>query len=132
QFGATKGGIFNTMADYNAYLVPGVLIAFLAGIFQKYVTPTGAVACIVAGPISSVVFEQSAARLLSHDLQAFHRAGLASVGSYVVLLLVSAATQSERSPEREQYLWWTYRQNPSDESPLPRPLWQSDKAWAAV
>ena len=132
QFGATKGGIFNTMADYNAYLVPGVLIAFLAGIFQKYLTPTGAVACIVAGPVSSVLFEQGAARLLDHDLQAFHRAGLAAVASYVVLVLISAATQSERSAEREQYLWWTYRQNPSDESPIPRAWWQNDKSWAAL
>lgn len=132
QFGATKGGIFNTMADYNAYLVPGVLIAFLAGIFQKQVTATGAVACIIAGPVTSVLFEQGAAQLWNHQLQAFHRAGLATVASYLVLLLVSAVTQSERSAEREQYLWWTYRQNPSDDGPIPPPLWKSDKAWAAV
>jgi SSS family solute:Na+ symporter len=132
QFGETKGGIFNTMADYNAYLVPGVLIAFLAGIFQKHVTPTGAVACIVAGPVSSVLFEQGSAWLLDHHLQAFHRAGLAAVASYVVLLLVSLGTQSERSAEREKYLWWTYRQNPSDDSLLPPPWWKSDRTWAAV
>ncbi len=132
QFGETKGGIFNTMADYNAYLVPGVLIAFLAGIFQRYVTPTGAVACIIAGPVTSVLFEQGADRLLDHDLQAFHRAGLASVASYIILILVSAITQSERSAEREQYLWWTYRQNPSDDSPIPPAWWQSDRTWAVL
>ena len=27
-FGRAKGGIFNTMADYNAYLVPGVIVAY--------------------------------------------------------------------------------------------------------
>ncbi len=33
-FGQTKGGIFNRMADYNAYLVPGVIVAYVAGILQ--------------------------------------------------------------------------------------------------
>ncbi|MBS0207044.1 MAG: sodium/solute symporter [Planctomycetes bacterium] len=132
QFGATKGGIFNTMADYNAYLVPGVLIAFLAGIFQKQVTPTGAVACIVAGPATSVLFEQGAAQLWNHQLQAFHRAGLATVASYLVLLLVSGLTQSERSAEREQYLWWTYRQNPAEDGLAPLRFWNNDKVWAVL
>ncbi|MFN0056207.1 MAG: SLC5 family protein [Planctomycetales bacterium] len=132
QFGETKGGIFNQMADYNAYLVPGVLVAFLAGIFQRSVTPTGAVACILAGPITSVLFEQGAARLFQHSLQAFHRAGLAAAASYLVLLLVSLGTASERSAEREQYLWWTYRQNPADDSPIPPPWWKSDRTWAAI
>jgi len=132
QFGQTKGGIFNTMADYNAYLVPGVLVAFLAGIFHRFVTPTGAVACIIAGPIASVVLEQSAALFLHHKLQAFHRAGLATVVCYFVLLVVSFMTPQERSADREQYLWATYRHNPSDERSLSRPLWQSDKLWAVV
>ncbi|MBI3865760.1 MAG: sodium/solute symporter [Planctomycetia bacterium] len=132
QFGETKGGIFNRMADYNAYLVPGVLVAFLAGILQKSVTPTGAVACIVAGPVSSVLLEQGAARLLDHQLQAFHRAALAAAASYAVLLLVSLATQRERSAEREQYLWRTYRHNPSDDSPIPPSILKNDRTWAAI
>lgn len=132
QFGATKGGIFNLMADYNAYLVPGVLVAFLAGIFQRFLTPTGAVACILAGPIASVLLEQGASRLFDHSLQAFHRAGLATMVSYAVLVAVSLVTQSERSAEREQYLWWTYRQNPSDESPLVISWWKNDRTWACI
>lgn len=132
QFGETKGGIFNLMADYNAYLVPGVLVAFLAGIFQRFLTPTGAVACIVAGPIASVLFEQGAARFFDHSLQAFHRAGLATVASYAVLVVASLLTQSERSSEREQYLWWTYRQDPADDSPSARPRWQDDRTWAGI
>ena len=132
QFGETKGGIFNLMADYNAYLVPGVLIAFPAGIFQRFLTPTGAVACILAGSVSSVLLEQGASRLFNHSLQAFHRAGLATVASYTVLVLVSLVSQSERSPEREQYLWWTYRHNPADEGPFARPWWQNDRTWAII
>ena len=132
QFGETKGGIFNMMVDYNAYLIPGVLVAFLAGIFQKRVTPTGAFACILSGPIASVLFEQGAWFLFAHKLQAFHRTGLAAAGSYAVLILVSMATQSERSAEREQYLWWTYRHNPSDESPIPPAFWKNDRTWAII
>jgi hypothetical protein len=41
-------------------------------------------------------------------------------------------TQSERSALREQYLWWTYRQNPTDDSLLPLPWWKNDRIWAAV
>ena len=132
QFGETKGGIFNLMADYNAYLVPGVLVAFLAGIFQRFLTPTGAVTCIVAGPIASVLLEQGAARLFNHSLQAFHRAGLATVVSYAVLVVISLLTQSERSSEREQYLWWTYRQDPCDDGTSARPWWQDDRTWAGI
>ena len=33
-FGGAKGGIFNRMADYNAYLVPGVIVAYVSGILQ--------------------------------------------------------------------------------------------------
>lgn len=131
QFGETKGGIFNRMADYNAYLVPGVLVAFLAGIFQRFLTPTGAVACIVAGPVASVVLEQAAAKLFNHSLQAFHRAGLATVVCYLVLVIISLATQSERSPDREQYLWWTYRRDPLDAS-VAKSWWQDDRTWAGI
>ncbi len=48
-FGQTRGGIFNTMADYNAYLVPGVIVAFIAGILQPFVTRTASFVCILAG-----------------------------------------------------------------------------------
>jgi SSS family solute:Na+ symporter len=131
-FGQTKGGIFNTMVDYNAYLVPGVLIAFLAGILQPWVTRTGAFACILAGPILSVVFEQGAKRIYDHDLQAFHRAGLAAAASYLVLVVVSLVFYKERDPEREQYIWWRYRHDPNDGAARPRPRWQDDRLWAAL
>lgn len=130
-FGETKGGIFNKMVDYNAYLVPGVLVAFLIGILQRNVTATGSVACIVAGPIASVLFEQGSGRLLGHTLQHFHRAGLAAVACYFVLLVVSWLTASERSAEREQYIWWRYRDHPGEEAAI-RPWWQRDRNWAIV
>jgi SSS family solute:Na+ symporter len=132
MFKDNKGGIFNTMADYIAYLVPGVLVAFLAGIFQKSVTPSGAVACIITGPVASVLLEVGAKMFLNHELQHFHRAGLATVVSYVVLMVVSLLTARERSSEREQYLWWTYRHDPADAPPVGRRWWQSDVTWAVI
>lgn len=129
-----QGGrsIFLVMADYNAYLVPGVLVAFLAGILQANVTATGSFACILTGPVASVLLERAAKHGLDHDLQAFHRAGLAAALSYVVLLAVSWLYRSERSTDKEQYLWWRYRHGANDESPLPRPWWQRDGVWAAL
>jgi SSS family solute:Na+ symporter len=131
-FGQARGGIFNQMADYNAYLVPGVIVAYVAGILQPMVTPTASVMCILAGPLLSVAFEQAAARGFDHDLQGFHRAGLATVACYVVLVFVSVLTRRERSPEREHYTWGQFRREPSADDPLRRRWWQSDRLWAVV
>jgi solute:Na+ symporter, SSS family len=132
RYGQTKEGIFNTMADYNAYLVPGVLVAFLAGILQPMVTRTGAVVCILVGPIASVLLEQGANWGFDHKLQAFHRAGLATVVCYAALLVVSLAFSNERSADREQYVWWRYRHDAADNGAANRPLWQNDLVWAAA
>ncbi len=131
-FGQTRGGIFNRMADYNAYLVPGVIVAYVAGILQPLVTRTASVACILAGPLLSIVFEQAAARLFDHSLQGFHRAGLATVACYGVILLVSMVTQSERDEEREHFTWKRFRAEHADGDDRPRRWWQNDKLWAAV
>jgi SSS family solute:Na+ symporter len=127
-----QGGrsIFLTMADYNAYLVPGVLVAFLAGIFQANVTATGSFACILAGPAASVLLERGALHGFDHNLQAFHRAGLAALVSYIVLLAVSLVYRHERSAEAEQYLWWRYRGG--DDEGTRRPAWQRDGLWAIL
>ncbi|MFO1019977.1 MAG: sodium/solute symporter [Planctomycetales bacterium] len=55
-FGQTKGGIFNAMADYNSYLVPGVIVAYVAGILQPFVTRTASFLCILVGPFLSILF----------------------------------------------------------------------------
>ncbi len=75
-YGQTKGGVFNQMADYNAYLVPGVIVAYVAGILHPFVTATAAFFCILAGPVLSIVFERGAWIVFEHKLQGFHRAGL--------------------------------------------------------
>jgi SSS family solute:Na+ symporter len=130
-FGQEKGGIFNRMVDYNAYLVPGVIVAYVAGILQPLVTRTASFVCILAGPFLSIFFEQVAYHGFDHQLQAFHRAALATLACYVVLLAVSLVTQHQRDPEREQYTWLRFkRQRQSGQSVRPR--WQNDKLWASV
>lgn len=131
HFGETRGGIFNEMVDYNAYLVPGVIVAYVSGILQPLVTRTAAFVCILAGPLLSILFEQAAYHGFAHDLQSFHRAAFATLGCYGVLVLVSLATQHERDAEREQFTWSKYaRQSPGEAAP--RAWWQSDKLWAAL
>ena len=131
-FGQTKGGIFNRMADFNAYLVPGVIVAYVAGIRQPFVTRTAAFVCILAGPLLSILFEQVARHGFDHQLQAFHRAALATLVCYGVLLVVSLATQHQRDADREQYTWTRFkRERPGDDF-TGRPWWQNDKLWAGA
>src|SRR5262245_28759208 len=129
-FGRAKGGIFNTMADYNAYLVPGVIVAYVAGILQPLVTRTAALVCILAGPFLSILFEQAAYHGFDHRLQAFHRAGLATAACYGVLVIVSLATQRERDDEREQFTWSRFAREHAGEDAPRRPWIQDDKLWA--
>jgi hypothetical protein len=131
-FGRTKGGIFNRMADFNAYLVPGVIVAYVAGILQPRVTRTAAFVCILAGPFLSVFFEQASRIAFDHDLQAFHRAGLATLSCYAVLLGVSLATQRERNADSEHYTWSRFNRHPDEALDARRPWWQHDKLWAAL
>ena len=131
-FGQTKGGIFNRMADYNAYLVPGVIVAYVAGILQPLVTRTAAFACILVGPFLSIAFERAAKLGFDHDLQAFHRAGLATLACYGVVLLVSLLTQHERDDGREHYTWKRFKRERAEEEGKVRPWWQNDKLWAVL
>lgn len=128
QFGERRSNVFNTMVSYEAYLVPGVLVAFMAGIFHRFVTGTGAMACILIGPVMSLAVDLGWPRIWGDPIQAFHRVAIVTAICYAVLLGVSAITQFERSAEREQYLWARYRHDPADAAD--RRI--SDKLLAAV
>ncbi|REK09871.1 MAG: transporter [Planctomycetota bacterium] len=132
MFGQTQGGIFNTMADYNAYLVPGVIVAYVAGILQPLVTRTASFVCILAGPLLSVAFEVTSASMFDHKLQAFHRAGLATLACYAVLLAVSYATTRERDPQREHYTWGQYKEERHSEQARGPAWYRNDRLWAAI
>lgn len=131
-FGQTRGGIFNRMADFNAYLVPGVIVAYVAGILQPLVTRTASFVCILAGPFLSILYEQGAWYAFDHDLQAFHRAALATLSCYVVLIVVSLATRHERNTDREQYTWRRFKSQRTASDGVVRAWWQHDKLWAGV
>jgi SSS family solute:Na+ symporter len=131
-FGDSKGGIFNTMADYNAYLVPGVIVAYVAGILQPFVTRTASLVCILCGPLLSIAFEQLARHGFEHDLQAFHRAALATLCCYGVVLLVSLLTQVERDSQREFFTWKRFKGQRAISHGAPRAWWQNDKLWAGL
>lgn len=127
-----EDGVFNKMVNYNAYLVPGVIVAYVAGILQPFVTPTASFLSILAGPILSIAFEQAASLGFDHELQGFHRAAFATLGCYLVVLIVSLATQSERNSDRELYTWHRFKAERLKSQPTPRPLWQNDKLWATI
>ncbi len=131
-FGQTKGGIFNRMADYNAYLVPGVIVAYVAGMIQPFVTRTAALICILAGPLFSIVFDRVAQLGFGHDLQAFHRAGLVTLACYAIVIIVSAATQSERDTDRERYTWGRFQGPQQTDDDAKRAWWLHDRLWACV
>jgi SSS family solute:Na+ symporter len=131
-FGREKGGIFNKMVDYNAYLVPGVIVAYVAGILQPFVTGTASFICILAGPLLSIFFEQGARLGFDHRLQAFHRTGLATLACYGLLLVVSFRTQHERDRGKEQYTWSRFKIQQKAERDATRPWWQRDKLWAGA
>lgn len=131
-FGQTRGGIFNRMADFNAYLVPGVIVAYVAGILQPFVTRTASFVCILAGPLLSIAFEQTALWGFDHDLQQFHRAGLATLVCYGVLVIVSFFTQHERDHEREHFTWFRFKSERTEERAQKHRGWQNDKLWAVV
>jgi len=131
-YGQTKGGIFNRMADYNAYLVPGVIVAYVAGMLQPFVTRSAALLCILAGPLLSILFERVARWVFDHDLQAFHRAGLVTLACYGVVMAVSLATQHERDAEREQFTWGRFKTQPQSGNAAPRPWWLRDRLWAGL
>ena len=127
-----EAGVFNEMVNYNAYLVPGVIVAYVAGILQPLVTRTASFVCILAGPFLSILFEQAAYYGFDHKLQAFHRTGLATLACYGLLLVVSLATRHERDPEREQYTWKRFKSQRQAGEGAHRAWWQNDKLWAGL
>jgi hypothetical protein len=99
---------------------------------QPLVTRTASFVCILAGPFLSIFFEQTARLAFDHQLQAFHRAALATLSCYVVLLIVSLSTRHERDAEREQYTWFRFKHQRLAEQSATRPWWQRDKLWAGL
>ncbi len=55
----SKQNFFLQIVDYSSLLTPGLLVAFLVGMFWRRATATGAVLTIVAGVVFSLAYQQA-------------------------------------------------------------------------
>ena len=53
----SKDNFFLQIVDYSGYLTPGLLVAFLTGMFWSRATASGAIACIISGIVFSGIFQ---------------------------------------------------------------------------
>lgn len=131
---------FLRLVDQTSHLVPGVLVAFLAGILWRGATATGSFAAILLSPFYSVLagwsYEYDLVRyplvreFLGSELNFLHRAAVTALFAWCVLIVVSLLTKHTREREREQYVWWEYRRDPEEGSRLP--FWRSERPWAIL
>lgn len=103
---------FLTVSGQSSYFTPGLVAAFVLGMFYRGARPLGAVAAIVATPIVSVAVQQLydhvlAETFLSNYLGArlnfMHRVAFVTVAMTVLHFVVSAF--ETRQKDREQFLW---------------------------
>ena len=110
----SEENFFLQIADYSNYLTPGILVAFLLGMFWRRATATSAIVTIVAGVLFSVLVQWGYDGLLGTDpavaawlgekLSFFHRV-VAVIGlCLVVQVIVSLLDQPDREKGR---LVWT-------------------------
>ena len=110
----SKKNFFIQIADYQNYLTPGILVAFLVGMFWKRATATGAFAAILSGVVFSwiVVYtydnylgtQPHIAELFGGKLNFFHRVVVVLLLCGVIHVLTSLAT----SPDEDKgKLTWT-------------------------
>ncbi len=104
---------FLNIVDQQSHLVPGLLVAFLCGMFWSRATSSGAFAAIVAGPVFSFVLAWSYAPLsrsmpqlsawFGPQLNTFHRVAVVVLFSMVVLIVTSLVTPHD--PEKGRLTW---------------------------
>jgi SSS family solute:Na+ symporter len=109
----SKENFFLQIVDQQSHLTPGMLVAFLLGIFWRRATGTGALVAIVAGPMISVGLHvvyrdwlagyQSINDVLGSELNMFHRLAVATAVCALVHAAISLATK--RDPEKERLVW---------------------------
>ena len=109
----SEENFFLRIVQYGSYLMPGLLVAFLMGMFWRRSTPAAGFATILGGVVYSwlVEFAYNAYHLshpgVSHyfgqELNFFHRV--------VLVMLLCAATQAvvswtgKRDPDKEKLVW---------------------------
>ena len=154
----SEGNFFLEAADLQSYIVGGVMIAFMVGIFWSGATGTGSVCCIVGYFVFAVIIELVfngvasmpflkhlvadadpsttsflANGLIDHKLNFMHRTALAAVCAIFVIIVVSWATTSQRDAEKEKLVWWHYRHTEAMTAErIWRPIWKDDRLWAIL
>lgn len=104
---------FLRIVDQQSHLIPGLLVAFILGMFWRGATAAGAFVCVVAGPVLSlgVMFlyqhhlsEYEAIRgVLGEQLNMLHRVAAAVVLAGLVHVGVSLFTR--RDQEKSKLVW---------------------------
>ena len=109
----SEENFFLRIVQYGSYLMPGLLVAFLMGMFWRRSTPAAGFATILGGVVYSWLVEfayntyhlshPGVAHYFGQELNFFHRV--------VLVMLLCAATQAvvswtgKRDPDKEKLVW---------------------------
>ena len=109
----SKENFFLQIVDYQAYLTPGVLVAFFMGIFWRRSTPAAGIVTILSGIFFSWFVEFAYARfaggapaiveVFGENLHFFHRVVVIILMCVAVNVIVSCLTR--RDSEKERLVW---------------------------
>lgn len=109
----SKDNFFLKIVDYQGYLTPGLLVAFLMGMFWKRGTGTGAFTTMIAGVFLSWLVEYSyksyfvtipaVNEAFGDQLNFFHRVFVVILLCIVVHVVVSLLTKPD--PEKSRLVW---------------------------
>ena len=109
----SQENFFLQIVDYSGYLTPGLLVAFVMGMFWRRGTGTAAIATMLAGVVFSgaVQFgydhflgtQPAVAELLGTQLNFFHR--VAAVLALCVLLYVAISLRQQPDVEKGRLTW---------------------------
>ncbi|MDG1399333.1 MAG: hypothetical protein P8R45_01200, partial [Candidatus Binatia bacterium] len=110
----SQGNFFLQLSRQLSYLTPGLLVAFLMGMFSPRATARGASAAILTAPIVGVALEWAYAAQVAgastlptfgYELNFMHRTFLTALACFTVHALVSRTTP--RDPATDAYLFTT-------------------------
>ena len=109
----SKDNFFLTIADYSGYLTPGLLVAFVMGMFWSRGTGTAAFVTMVAGVAFSWAVQSvydnllgtqpAVAEIMGSQLNFFHR--VAAVIALCILLYVVISLLQQPDAEKSRLTW---------------------------
>lgn len=123
-----KSNFFLIVSSQSSYFTPGIVAAFLLGIFSKKITHRGAVVAILISPIFSYIFEFFYVNSLNEvafvndifgdNINFMHRAFFAFLISFVSAILVS-----KNGKAHGEYTWHKMVANPESLGLAFKKLW---------